>query len=112
MDTDIVKHAPGLGGVVVVALLKIREGWRVMLTQATAGLVIVLLLRDGWLVITAPLGVPPDIAGFLLGGLGVKAFEKCVETLQQLEFARPLNSFIERWTGKAAKDQEPKEPTA
>lgn len=108
LDPDVIKHAPGLGGVAVAALLKLKDGWRVMVSQAVAGVVIVLLLRDGWLSLTAPLSVPPDIAGFLLGGLGVATFNKLAETVQQLEFARPINGFIERWTGAKAPQQEMK----
>lgn len=108
MDNDWFKHAPGLGGVGVAAVLKVKDGWRVMLSQALAGIVIVLLLREGWLSITRPLGVPIDVAGFLLGGLGVATFNKLSETVQQLEIARPLNGWIERWTGAKAPPPEHK----
>lgn len=101
-QNDLVRHASGIGGVIVSLLLSLKEGWRVLITKAAAGLVMVYLLRGFAEVTLARINIPPDAAGFLLGGFGVQVFTKLADTLQQLEFAKPFNTFIERWTGAKA----------
>lgn len=107
VDPDVIRHAPGLGGVLVAVVLKFKDGWRVMITQGVAGVAIVLALRGFTEWLSHKMDVPPDLVGFLIGGLGVGFLTKLAETVQQLEFAKPVNAFIERWTGAKA----PQEPT-
>lgn len=109
IEDEALRHAPALGGVIAATLLKLKEGWRVMLTHAAAGTITVLVLRTvpAWLAST--LHVPVELGGFFLGGLGIITLQKLAETVQALEIARPVNAFIERWTGaKAPPPQEPK----
>lgn len=108
IDDEVLKQAPALGGVVVATLLKLKEGWRVMLTGLLAGAVFVVSLRGITAWFAGSLHIPPDLAGFVMGALGIHTVQKLAETIQQLEFARPINGWIERWTGaKAPREDKP-----
>jgi len=107
---DLWKHLPGMAGVLLAALMRVKEGLRVMVTQAVAGICVVLALRGLTEWVSRKLDVPSDIIGFLIGGLGVGMFNKLAETVQQLEFAKPINAFIERWTGAKAPSSPPAPP--
>ena len=102
MIDDPLAHAPAIGGVLVATLLKLKDGWRIMLAFFLAGAITVLALRGITVWLSNTLHVPADLAGFILGGLGVITLQKAAETVQGLEIAKPVNAFIERWTGAKA----------
>lgn len=104
-DDELIKHAPALGGVLVATMLKLKDGWRVMIAYGIAGTVTVIALRGVTTWLAESLHVPFDLAGFLMGSLGIATLQKIAETVQQLELARPLNGAIERWTGAKAPEQ-------
>ena len=105
---DYIRHAPGLGGAFIAALLKLKDGWRVMLTQFVMGSVPILVLQSAIEWGAKKTEVPSELVAFAVGGLGVAFVTKMIETVQALEFAKPFNARIERWTGaKAPVEQSP-----
>lgn len=102
---DMTEHAPGAAGVGVALLLALKDGWRPALVKACAGLMMVFALRGVVVGLLQHLHIPPEAAGFLLGGFGVQLFGKLADTVQALEFAKPANAFIERWTGARTPQQ-------
>jgi hypothetical protein len=90
--SDIGQHATGISGVVVAALLSFREGWRPVACKAAAGLVAVWALGGLTRWASAKYDIPSDALGFFVGAVGVQAFTKIMDTIQQ----------IERWTGAKA----------
>jgi hypothetical protein len=103
---ELAKHWPAFGGVVVATALKLKEGWRVMLTFGLAGAVFVFSLRGVTTWLSSVMHVPFDLAGFLMGALGIATVQKLAETVQMLDIARPINGAIERWTGAKSPEQQ------
>lgn len=103
---DIARHAPGLGGALFAALLKLREGWRIFLVQFAMGAIPIMVLRGTIEWAAKKFDVPAEMLGFTVGWLAVAVATKGIETVQGLEIAKPVNARIERWTGAKA----PKEP--
>lgn len=101
-DTDIIKHAPGLGGALLAALLKLRDGWRVTVVQFLMGGIPIMVLRGTIEWAARKTDVPIELLSFGVGFLAVAVATKLIETVQALEIARPFNSLIERWTGARA----------
>ena len=107
-SNDLIRHAPGLGGALLAALLKLKEGWRVVCTQFVMGAIPILVLRGVIEWAARKFDVPAELLGFVIGGLSVAVATKAIETVQGLEFAKPFNGLIEKWTGaKAPKEQQP-----
>lgn len=108
MDGELVKHAPGLGGALLAAMLKLRDGWRVTLVQFFMGAIPIMVLRGTIEWASRKTETPIELLSFGVGFLAVAVATKAIETVQALEIAKPFNSFIERWTGaKAPKDGAP-----
>lgn len=99
MDGDLVEHAPGLGGALFAALLKLRDGWRVTLVQFVMGGIPIMVLRSTIEWGARKTDVPIELLSFGVGFLAVAVATKAIETVQALEVARPFNAMIERWTG-------------
>lgn len=106
-SNDLMRHAPGLGGALLAALLKLKEGWRIVLTQFVMGAIPIMVLQGviHWAAKTAD--VPAELLGFAVGGLAVAAATKAIETVQALEIAKPFNGMIEKWTGAKAPKEQP-----
>lgn len=107
-DVDfLTRHGASLGGVVAAALLKFRDGWRIMLVYGVVGSVAVISARGLIEYVARKFDGPVDVAGFVIGALACSLLSKVADTVQQIEIARPINGFIERWLG--AKAPTPKE---
>lgn len=106
-DVDfLTKHSASLGGVAVAAVLKFRDGWRLMLVYGLVGSVAVISARGLIEYVAIKLGGPVDVAGFLIGALACSLLQKIADTVQQVEIAKPINGFIERWLGAKAPPKE------
>lgn len=107
MQPDITRHAPGLGGALFAALLKLREGWRIFLVQFAMGGIPIMVLRGTIDWAAKKFDAPAELLGFAVGFLAVAVATKAIETVQALEIAKPFNGLIERWTGAKAPPKEP-----
>ena len=109
MDNDFMRHAPGLGGALLAAMSKYKDGMVVVGVQFVMGAVPVLVLRPviDWL--SKKYEVPVELTGFGIGLIAVSVTLKVLETIMQLEFAKPFNERIARWTG--ARNTNPEDGT-
>lgn len=106
-DVDFLgRHGASLGGVLVAAVLKFRDGWRVMLVYGAAGSAAVISARGLIEYLARKFDGPVDVAGFLVGALACSLLSKIADTVQQIEIAGPINGFIERWFGAKAPPKE------
>jgi len=103
---DIGKFGPGIGGALMAAMTKFKEGSRVVAAQFVMGAIPIFAVQGGIDWLAHKLEVPDTVLGFGVGLIAVAAATKVLEQVQQLEFARPFNSFIERWTGARAPQRE------
>jgi hypothetical protein len=108
VDPEVIKHVPGIGGALVAALVKFKDGWRVTIVQFMMGAIPVMSLRIPIEWGAKKWEVPPELLGFIVGGLGVALVTKAIETVQSLNVAGPFNNMIEKWTGAKAPPHEDK----
>lgn len=101
---EYLRHAPGLGAALLVALTKLREGWRVTITQFVMGAIPVLALGSTIEWASRKFEIPSELLGFAVGGLGVAVVSKALQTVLDLNVAGWLNSFLDRWAGVKAHD--------
>lgn len=101
-DPEYAKLWPGIGGALVSSLIKIREGFRVVLVQFVMGAIPVTVFAPIIDKLSHKFEVPSEVIGFGIGLLSVAIAIKAIETVMMLEFAKPANAFIERWTGAKA----------
>jgi len=106
LPPELAKFGPGIGGALLAAMTKIKEGLRIVLVQFVMGSIPIIVLQGVIEWLAHKVDVPDTLVGFGVGLVSVAVATKLLETVQALEFARPFNAFIERWTGAKAPPQD------
>lgn len=108
IDPEFAKVLPGIGGSLMAAMTKIKDGVRIVVTQFIMGAIPIWVLNPIWDWVSKKTEVPTELIGFAAGLLAVAVALKAIETVMMLDFAKPFNAAIERWTGAKAPPTEGK----